>query len=359
MNETQEPTPARPSVNLAPDYVTPRIIVGAWQFSTGHNVDPASEEEAIDTLTQFIRSGFSTFDCADIYTGVEELLGKLLLRHADQAGNRAGIRVHTKFVPDRDSLATISKAYTERIIDRSLARLGVGQLDLVQFSWWDYPVPGYVETAIWLSELKDAGKIRHIGVTNFDVPTLQEIVDAGVPVVSNQIQYSAIDHRPEHGMVEYCSDRGIQLLCYGTLAGGFLSKRWLGRPAPTGKFANRSLIKYKLMIDEFGGWESFQELLRILETIADKHDVSIGNVATAYVLDRQQVAAAIVGAHSTAHLQDNLRTLSLQLHEQDIARIRDFAVGRSAAGDVFGLEREPSGSHAAIMRYNLNQAKVE
>jgi len=263
MSESLGQQSAQQLVRLAPDYTIPRIIVGAWQFSAGHNVDPASTEDAIGTLASCADAGLSTFDCADIYTGVEELLGEFLRRYGNPVGEdgRPRIRIHTKFVPDHDTLPHISRVYTERIIDRSLRRLGVEQLDLVQFAWWDYDVQGYVETALWLHDLKEAGKIRHVGVTNFDVPRLLEIVDAGVPVVSQQVQYSLLDHRPEGGLVEFCRERGIQLLCYGTLAGGFLSRRWLDKPHPAGALPNRSLTKYKLMIDEFGGWETFQELL--------------------------------------------------------------------------------------------------
>lgn len=347
----------RQTVRITGDYQIPRVIVGAWQFSAGHNVDSASVDDALETMAAFADAGLSTFDCADIYTGVEELLGKFLNRRLldPDAKNLPQVRIHTKFVPDRDALRQISKAYTQRIVDRSLRRLGVEQLDLVQFAWWDYMVPGYVETACWLQELQQAGKIRHLGVTNLDVPRLGEIVDAGVPVVSHQVQYSLLDHRPEHGLVDFCRERDIALLCYGTVAGGFISERWLGKSEPTERFENRSLTKYKLMIDEFGGWEAFQELLQSLHDIANKHSVNIATVATLYVLQRPQVAAAIVGARSTKHLQDNLSTISLELDENDISRLREFAVPRSPEGDVYALEREPDSTHASIMRYNLNR----
>ena len=89
-----------------------------------------------------------------------------------------------KYVPDLDILADVTFNHTESIIDRSLRRLNRDALDLVQFHWWDYNVPGYVEVALGLLKLKEKGKIRNIGVTNFDAPHLKEIVDAGVPIVS-------------------------------------------------------------------------------------------------------------------------------------------------------------------------------
>ncbi len=357
MNEPSRRQPGFQTLRLNDGYEIPQIIAGAWQFSAGHNVMPGSRHDAIETFSAYADAGLSTFDCADIYTGVEELLGELVRSYSPRSVSETsgGVRIHTKFVPDREALQDISKVYTERIIDRSIQRLGVEQLDLVQFSWWDYSIPRYVETAAWLHELQIAGKIRHLGVTNFDVPRLREIVDAGVPVVSHQVQYSLLDHRPEHSLVEYCRGQKIHLLCYGTIAGGFLSERWFGKPEPSGQLGNRSLVKYKLMIDEFGGWEAFQGLLAMLCEIAAKHNVSVGSVASRYVLDRPQVAAAIVGARSTEHLANTLQVFSLILDEEDTSRLREFSVPRSAKGDVFASERDPDSPHASIMRYNLNR----
>ena len=125
----------------------------------------------------------------------------------------------------------------------------------------------------WLDELRAAGKVELIGTTNFDTPRLAEIVASGVPVATNQLQYSVLDHRPEHGMAALCAAHGIRLLCYGTLAGGFIGERWLGAPEPRPPYANRSLVKYRLIIDDFGGWPRFQALLSALDAIARRHGV--------------------------------------------------------------------------------------
>jgi aryl-alcohol dehydrogenase-like predicted oxidoreductase len=247
---------------LAPGYSVPRIISGGWQLSQGHRQTIVDPDAAVREMQRLSDAGLTAFDCGDIYVGVEVLLGKLL-----QAS--PGVQVHTKFVPDRDELPHIDRKHVERIIDRSLRRLGVERLDLVQFAWWDYDVPRYVETAAWLDEQRRAGKIRLLGATNFDVPHLAEIVEAGVSLVAHQVQYSLLDRRPDRGMVGFCRERGIHLLSYGTLGGGFLSERYLDRPAPESPLANRSLVKYRLVIDELGGWDRFQDLLRRLDRALD------------------------------------------------------------------------------------------
>lgn len=352
---------------LSSGYEISRLINGGWQLAGGHGV--IDRQQAVADLIAIREAGITTFDCADHYVGVEELFGefrkKMQRRHVPIEGriwaNRT--RIHTKCVPDLDMLSCVTKEYVEQIIDRSLLRLGVDRLDLVQFHWWDYEVPGYVEAMNWLAELQKAGKIVHLGTTNFDVSRLREIVASGVKVVSNQTQYSLLDRRPENGMVRFCEEQGIKLLCYGTVAGSFLSKRWLNMPEPHEPLENRSLTKYKLIIDDFGGWELFQELLNVLSLIADKYRVSITNVATRWVLDQPQVAAVIIGARNVVHLGDNLEVFRrsfagsrFSLDDEDLRAIRHVVLKSAGPqGDTYSLERVKGGKHASIMRYNLNK----
>ncbi len=342
---------------LSPQYSISRVIKGGWQLAGGHG--RVQREQALADMRLYVEAGITTFDCADIYTGVEDLIGEFLRRHRDGfcQGALPAVQVHTKYVPDLDALPSLGRDGVERAIDRSLRRLGVERLDLVQFHWWDYEVPGYVQVAGYLYDLQRAGKIKQVGLTNFDVPRLAQIVDAGVPVVSNQVQYSVLDRRPEPAMVDFCARHGISLLCYGSLAGGLLSDRYLGVPQPEPPFENRSLTKYMLIVDEFGGWGLFQHLLAVLREVAGKHGVSIAAVATRYVLQKPGVAAAIVGARHAGHLPDTLHLFDFSLDGEDVAAIHQVAdQARGPAGDVYALERTKGGKHAGIMKYNLSKA---
>ena len=264
------------------------------------------------------------------------------------------LQFHTKYVPDLDALASLDRAATEAVIDRSLKRLGVERLDLVQFSWWDYAVPRYVEVAQWLGELRDAGKIRHVGATNFDTPRMREMLDAGVPLVSNQVQYSLLDRRPEQALATLAEERGLALIGYGALAGGLLTQPYLDAPPLSEPFANRSLVKYRLIVEEAGGWSRYQDLLRTLAAIAQRHGRELSDVALRWVLDRPTVAAAMVGTFHGRHLASNLAALSLSLTAEDRTEI-EAALARleDLHGDVFGLEREEEGPHSRIMWKNL------
>jgi aryl-alcohol dehydrogenase-like predicted oxidoreductase len=270
------------------------------------------------------------------------------------------VQVHTKYVPDLDRLPTHSRADVVRGVDRSLARLGVERLDLVQLHWWDYRVGGYVEAAVWLDELQRAGKIRHVGLTNFDRQRLSEILAGGATIASHQVQYSVIDRRPAAGLAMQCARDGVGLLCYGAVAGGFLSDRYLGEPDPVAPLENRSLVKYRLIIDEFGGWNRFQEMLAALGRIASRHQATIGAVAIRWVLDQPGVSGVIVGARHARHLDQIRKACGLALDDTDrrmIASVQSASHGPD--GDVYALEREKGGRHASIMRYTLSRAEAE
>jgi aryl-alcohol dehydrogenase-like predicted oxidoreductase len=349
-------TPAIPRFALAPGSTISRVLKGGWQLASGHSAVDTST--ALDDMDRFVDAGITTFDCADIYTGVESLIGRYLARLRERHGRDGAerVQVHTKYVPDLETLATLSPAHVERAIDRSLQRLGVEQLDLVQLHWWDYRVERVVEVAGWLDRVRQAGRIRQLGLTNFDTAHVEAIGDAGVGVVSHQVQYSVLDPRPADEMTRLCARAGIGLLCYGALAGGFLSDRYLDQPPPPPPLENRSLVKYRLIIDEFGGWALFQEMLTALHLIARRHGVGIGAVAIRWVLDQPQVAGVIVGARHARHLDAIRAACGITLTDHDrraIAAVQARAAGPT--GDVYALEREPGSPHAAIMRYTLNR----
>ncbi|MBU4528119.1 MAG: aldo/keto reductase [Hoeflea sp.] len=342
--------------DLAPGHRISRVIKGGWQLAGGHG--EINRETVIEDMIAFADAGITTFDCADIYTGVEALIGAFRAEYARVRGAEAldRIKVHTKFVPDLGKLATLSKADVAAAIETSLSRLGMEQLNLVQFHWWDYEIDRQVEVATWLADLRREGKIANIGGTNFDTAQMSRILDAGVPLVSMQVQYSLIDDRPSRSMVEAAMAAGISLLCYGSVGGGLFSERSLGAPEPQAPFENRSLIKYKLIVDEFGGWSLFQDLLEVLADIAAHHDSDIASIASRAVLERPGVAAVIVGARNRDHLERNLAIPDIALTEQDFARINAvLARANPVPGDVYTLERDRNGKHGSVMKYNLNK----
>jgi aryl-alcohol dehydrogenase-like predicted oxidoreductase len=343
------------TIELKPGYAISRVIRGGWQLAGGHGL--IDRDKAVDNLIAAFDAGIFTFDCADIYTGVEELYGEFRARlHAARGESAAAqVKIHTKLVPDLDLLSRVTRADVEKIIDTSLRRLRIEALDLVQFHWWDYSEPRWLDALHWLDGMRVKGKVRNLGGTNFDAAHVAAILEAGIPLLSMQVQYSLLDHRPVSGFAALCEKNHVALLCYGSVAGGFLSDRWLGAPEPEGALENRSLVKYKLIIDDFGGWALLQQLLATLRRIADRHSTDIATIASRYVLERPGVAAVIVGARSRAHLAGNAAIAGIQLEASDHAAIASVVERRRGpVGEVYALERDHASRHGSIMKYNLN-----
>ncbi|MBA3825791.1 MAG: aldo/keto reductase [Ktedonobacterales bacterium] len=309
------------TIPLAPDMSMVRILNGMWQVSGGHGrIDP---QRAVADMLAYHDAGFTTWDLADHYGPAEDLIGdfrrKLLAERG--AAALASSLAFTKWVP---MPGNITRRDVENAVHRSRRRMGVERLDLLQFHWWDYNNPAYLDALRYLADLRDAGEIRHLALTNFDTAHLRTITEAGIRVVANQVQYSLVDQRPDALLAPYGVAHDIRLLAYGTLMGGLLSERYLGQPEPlSAQLDTASLGKYKRMLDTWGDWALFQDVLRTLKAVADKHGVSIANVATRAVLDRPAVAGVIIGARLglAEHLADTARVFSLALDDTDRAQI--------------------------------------
>ena len=303
------------------DLTVCRILNGMWQVSGAHGyIDPV---RAVEEMFVYHDAGFTTWDLADHYGPAEDFIGEFRRQFAVRRGAErlSEIQAFTKWVP---APGRMTRRVVEDAIGISLSRMGVECLDLLQFHWWDYSDKSYLDALKHLADLQREGKIRHLALTNFDTERLHVIADHGVPVVSNQVQYSLVDRRPEVRMAAFCRDHAMALLAYGSLLGGLLSEKYLGRPEPQRSELNTaSLRKYKNMIGAWGGWPLFQDLLTALKQVADKHQVSISNIGLRYILDRPAVAGAIVGARLglAQHIDDNARVFGCELDADDLVTI--------------------------------------
>jgi aryl-alcohol dehydrogenase-like predicted oxidoreductase len=297
---------------LAPNLKICRVLNGMWQVAGAHGrINP---QAALEEMIRYHDAGFTTWDLADIYGPAEDFIGEFRSRLPEQ--ERQKVQALTKWVPEPQR---ITKQTAQASIERSLQRMKVDSIDLVQFHWWDYNNPYYIDALKYLTDLRDDGKIKNLGLTNFDTERMQVMRDADLKVVSNQVQYSIVDRRPEVKMTKFCRyNNNTSLLAYGTICGGLVSDRYLGRPEPH-DLDTASLKKYKRMIDTWGGWQLFQELLSTLHTIAQKHSASIANVATRYILEKPAVAGVIIGARLgiSNHRDDNTRVFNLRIDNDD------------------------------------------
>jgi aryl-alcohol dehydrogenase-like predicted oxidoreductase len=303
---------------LSPDLTICRIVNGMWQVAGGHGL--INQELAVKDMMKYHDANFTSWDLADIYGPAEDFIGqfrrKLLAVEGKEELDR--IQALTKWVPQP---GRITHSIVNENIERSLRRMSVSSLDLLQFHWWDYDNPYYIDALYYLSEFRDKGIIKHIGLTNFDTERMQIIIDSGIQIVSNQVQYSIVDRRPEVKMIPFCLKHNISLLAYGSICGGLLSERYLGRmkEPSAAELDTLSLRKYKRIIDTWGGWDLFQELLSTLNGIAQKYNVSIANVATRYILDKSAVASVIIGTRLgiVDHINNNGQVFHFNLDKSD------------------------------------------
>jgi len=320
------------TIQLAPDLQICRILNGMWQVAGGHG--QINSDSAISEMLEYHMSGFSTWDMADIYGPAEEFLGKFRKRLNENELSK--VQALTKFVP---SPGPMSRSIVEHYIDQSIQRMNVKSIDLLQFHWWDYNDTSYLDVLHHLTKLRDEGKIKHLGLTNFDTERVQVMTAQGFKLVSNQVQFSIIDQRPDVKMIPFCQKHGIKLLTYGTLLGGFLSEKYLGASEPTrADLDTQSLQKYKNMIDAWGGWSLFQKLLVVLEQIAQKHNAGIANVATRFILDKPSVAGVIIGARLgiSEHRVENDRVFGLELDSEDHEKIKSVTTQSKNLFEVIG-----------------------
>jgi aryl-alcohol dehydrogenase-like predicted oxidoreductase len=313
---------------LAPDLDICRILNGMWQVSGVHG--QIDRKTAISEMINYHNAGFTTWDLADIYGPAESFIGEFRNKVDGK------FEALTKFVPNPSSM---SKSIVTHYIEQSMKKMNTDCIDMVQFHWWDYNDTRYIDAMHHLTKLQQENKIKHLGLTNFDTERVQLMVESGFKIVSNQVQYSILDCRPEKLMVPYFEKHGIKLLTYGTLLGGFFSEKYLGANMPTRMDLNTaSLQKYYNMIDAWGGWSLFQELLHVLDKIAKKHECTIANVATRFILDKPQVAGVIIGARLgiSQHRNDNLQVFDVRLDSNDISDIGKITAKSNNLFEIIG-----------------------
>jgi len=329
---------------LAEDLDISRIVTGLWQVADmergGTPLDP---ERASAAMLEYVRAGFDTFDMADHYGSAELITGRMLERaRAGELPPSRPPRAFTKWCPTPGPMtAEVVRAGVETC----RRRLGVEAIDLLQFHWWSFDHPSYLDAVIELAALRREGLIRHIGLTNFDTDHLRVLVGHGLPIATNQVCFSVLDRRAAGEMSAFCLEHGIRLLAYGTLGGGLISSRWLGAPEPrTDEIGDWSKMKYQRFVAAIGGWGVLQTILAALTRVAERHRVSVSNVATRWVLEHAAVAAVIVGARlgEREHRADNAALFSFRLDADDRA-VLDAALGAATmlAGDCGDEYRRP------------------
>ncbi|KAL4817637.1 NADP-dependent oxidoreductase domain-containing protein [Aspergillus spinulosporus] len=293
------------------DVQLPRLFTGLWQLSSPA-WGSASRAKMLEQFTSYVSRGFTAFDMADHYGDAEIIFGHYRSSSA-YADSMFAATKYCMFHP-----MTVSEEAVRANVSERCQRLNTDKIDLLQFHWQSYEDDQYITA---LQYLQQDPRVQLLGLCNFDTEHMKRVVESGVKVVSNQVQFSLIDSRPTIKMADFCSKHNIKLLTYGTLCGGLLAGKWLSQDPPDlySETTTPSQRKYYASIRTWGEWPLFQELLRVLKVIADKHNVTISNVATRWVLDFPYVGAVIVGCRVGVSEQsaENLVSLGWCLDEED------------------------------------------
>ena len=326
-------------IELAKGLEISRVVTGLWQIADmereGNTLDPIATAKH---MKPYLEAGLSSFDMADHYGSSEIIAGTF----KNSLEDKNKVQLFTKWVPKPGK---ISREDVHEAIQTALDRMQQSSIDLLQFHAWYYPDASWLDGLFHLKELQEEGLIKHLGVTNFDAAHLRIALASGIPIVSNQICNSLIDQRALGNMADVCKEYNVKLLTFGTLAGGFLTDKWLGKTEPSyEELTTWSQMKYKRFIDAAGGWEPYQNLLQTVKKIADKHDASIANISSRFILENPAVAAVIVGARlgESEHIQDNRKMLDLKLDVEDIEAIKNAQADlKQIPGDCGDEYRKP------------------
>ncbi|MCZ2818478.1 aldo/keto reductase family protein [Modestobacter sp. VKM Ac-2984] len=296
------------------------ITYGNW-ITHGGQVET---EAANACVRAALDAGITTFDTADVYAGgrAEEVLGKAL------AGERrSGIELFSKVywpVGPGANDRGLSRKHVLEGIDASLRRLGTDYLDLYQAHRYDYATP-LEETMLAFADVVRSGKALYIGVSEWraeEIRAAKELADElKVPLVSNQPQYSALHRVPEAEVIPVSRELGISQVVFSPIAQGVLTGKYLpGQPVPAGSRAT----------DEKGGganmiarWMKDDVLERVqeLKPIADDLGLTMATLAVAWVLQEENVAAAIIGASRPEQVTDNVKASGVRLDDDVKKRI--------------------------------------
>jgi len=291
------------------------VSLGTWVFGGdcwGQADDGLSERvvhEAID-------SGINMIDTAPVYGSgrSEDIVGKAI------KGKRNGLILATKcgLEADRSGIRVdLSPAFIRRDIEGSLKRLKVDVIDLYQCHWPDKKTP-LEQTFGEMNKLVREGKIRAIGVSNFDNTLLSEALDYA-DIASNQVQYSLFDRSIERGTVPLCEKKGVSILAYGPLGGGILTGKYT-EPPRLDKGDVRSFF-YRYYKEPF--WSRGKMLVSVLARIAENRKVNIGEVALNWVLSRDITAAAIAGCRTPDHVIKNASAMKWRLSAEELSEIEE------------------------------------
>lgn len=279
-------------------------VVGFGGWPIGEGMGHVDEKAAVETVREALDRGLVLIDTAQYYQSSEGRIGKVL----QTSGYREKCFLATKVSFD------FSKKGVQKAFENSLRELQTDYVDLYQIHMWDPSTP-IEETLEAMMDLKEQGKIKYIGVSNFRADQLKRALEAA-PVVSNQINYNMFLRNPEKELFPFCREHGVGIMVHSTLAKGYLS----------GKYDRNHRFPPD---DERSGFAQYQgetfsrylDAVEDLKSIAGEKGWSLIELAIAWALRKPEVTTALVGIKKPSHIDEPLLAGDRSLGTEDIEKI--------------------------------------
>lgn len=289
------------------------LALGSWAFAGDKIWGSQEERESVATVAAAIDAGINFFDTAEMYGDgkAEEVLGKALLN-----------RRHEVVIASKVSSANLAKDKLVAACERSLRRLGTDYIDLYQIHWPSREVP-LEETVRAMELLVRQGKVRALGVSNFGVKDLEDILKLGA-IVTDQLPYSLLWRAVEAEIEPKCAANGVGILCYSPLSQGLLTGKYQAADeVPAGLTITRyySHTRSGARHGEAGLEEATFAAIAAIRKICAKTGESMGNVAMAWLLKRPSVASVLVGARAPRQLRENVKAAAVELPPDLVAAL--------------------------------------
>ncbi len=296
------------------DLKVSRMAFGAWAIVGGFNWGPQDEKDSLEAICTAFEEGINFFDTAEGYGNgaSEELLAKAIGQH------RKETIIATKISPG-DFAYKDAKAACER----RLKSMHSDYIDILQLHWPNPDVP-IEDTIKALDELKEEGKIRHYGVSNFGVKDMGEFLSHSNALVSNQLPYNLLWRAIEFEILPFCIEKNIPVLCYspimqGLLAGKFTSAEEVPDDrARTRHFAHtRSQARHQ---DEGCEDLTFATIEKIRK-IAENASLPMSDLSLAWLLAQKGIGAVIAGGRNARQVKRNVNAVEVSLNQEIISEL--------------------------------------
>jgi myo-inositol catabolism protein IolS len=287
------------------DFSVSRIVYGCWELG-GKPWKFKNDENSIHVLRAAFENGITTFDTAEGYGDghSEEVLGAAL------KGIRKNCIIATKVSPNH-----LKPQDVRASIEGSLKRLGTDYIDIYYIHWPNKEIP-VEETMSEFNKLKKEGLIRAIGVSNFSLEQVKEGLEFGdIDVI--QPEYSLLQRDIENGLLQFCRDNSISVLSYSSVAKGILTGAFHLYNAVIKEDDFRSTRR--LFLPEH--LEKEKELIYAMKDIAENKGISLSQLAISWLLHQEGLTGAIVGTQEEKHLIDNIKSLEVELTDDDLKKL--------------------------------------